>query len=153
MERLAYEAVPYDREEHEAFVRSSWCSGANKSWEPLAARLRRPDTLVIVAHLPDDPDSLLGWVAVDVATGAVVWLYVRELYGKVRRRGLGTALLLIAGVDPSQPTPCLYWSPYAAILAARGYRFFYQPRKAKHEVRNHVHTDTQEHADRLRASG
>jgi hypothetical protein len=130
---IRFEAEPYRREAHEAFVKSSWCKGAREPWETLAARLRRPDTRCLVAHLPGDPDSLLGWAA--AADGAIVWAYSRELYGKVRRRGLMTSLLLELGVDVSEPTPCLYWSPAAAAIAARGYRIFYAPSLSRARAR------------------
>ena len=98
-------------------------------WEALARRLRRPDTRCLVAHVPGDADSLLGWAAVQA--GAVVWAYSRDLFGKVRRRGLATSLLLELGVDVSEPTPLLYWSPDAAEIAARGYRIYYSPERRK----------------------
>lgn len=128
---LTFDVTPYNRELHEGFLRVSWCKGAREPWDALAVRLRRPDVRCLVAHLPGDADSLLGWAAVDLTQGAVVWVYVRDLYGKVRRRGLGTSLLLNCGLDISEPTPCLYWSPAAAAIAARGgHRLFYQPRMA-----------------------
>lgn len=102
-----------------------------RTWQVLDSHLRRPDVRCLVAHIPNDADSLLGWAAVDLSQRAVVWVFVRDLYGKVRRRGLGTSLLLDCGLDISEPTPCLYWSPAAAAIAARGgYRIFYQPRMA-----------------------
>lgn len=125
MEALRYTAVPYSPDLHRGFVQASWCKGARRPWETLAAYLRRPDTRALVAHLPDDPDSLLGWAA--VSDGAVVFAYTRELFGRCRRRGLMTSLLLDAGVDVSQPTPCLFWTPAAADIAARGYAIFYRP--------------------------
>lgn len=124
MNPIAFDTSLYDRDRHEAFVRVSWCRGARELWETLAARLRRPETICLVANVPGDDDSLLGWVAVDGAAGAVIWAYTRDLYGRVRRRGLMTSLLLMAGVDVSRPTPCLFWSPAAAAIAARGYRIF-----------------------------
>jgi hypothetical protein len=128
-ETLAYEAVAYHGDTHGGFVKSSWCSGARQPWEALASRLRRPDVRCLVAHLPGDPDSLLGWAAVDEVTGSVLWVYVRELYGRVRHRGLMTSLLLEMGVDVSRPTPCAYWSPAAAAIASKGaYRIFYAPK-------------------------
>lgn len=131
MDVLRYEAEPYNPARHVAFVKSSWCLGANECWDVLAARLRRPETRCLVAHVPGQPDALLGWAAVDTAANAVLWAYSRELYGKVRRRGLATSLLLECGVDVSRPTPCLYWSPAAAAIAARGYRIFHQPNRAR----------------------
>jgi hypothetical protein len=134
-ELLRYEAERYDgrRNDHFQFVRSSWCWGARKGWETLAARLRRPDTGCLVAHCLSDPDQLQGWAAVD-GEGAVIWSYVRDL-SAVRRHGLMTSLLLDLGVDVSRPTPCLFWSPDAATIAARdGYRIFYAPKGARREA-------------------
>jgi hypothetical protein len=87
-----------------------------------------------VAHTPGDPDALLGWAAYDDARGALIWVYVRELYAQVRRRGLGTALLLELGHDPTTETvPCLFWSPSAAELAFAGkWRLVYTPH-VRHE--------------------
>jgi len=150
VEPLRFTAVPYDRARHEGFVRSSWTNGAHEPWESitklvpapgsngatmvykhvgLAELLRRPETQCLVAHLPGDPDSLLGWAA--VTDGAVVWAYTRSLFGKVRRRGLATSLLYRMGIDVAEPTPCLYWSPAAAAIAARGYRIYYAPKGLK----------------------
>lgn len=155
---LEYSAVPYSRDQHEAFVRGSWTRGARRPWEELARHLRRPETRCLVAHVPDDPEALLGWAAVTersdantislgptgLAIGpayAVVWVYCRDLHGVIRRRGLGTNLLLDLGVDVSEPTPCLYWSPAATEIAARGYRIYYAPRKRRGNASNrHVST-------------
>jgi len=126
---LEYEATPYNRELHEAFVRASWTRGARRGWDELAAHLRRPETRCLVAHVPGDPEALLGWAC--VREGAVIWVYSRDLFGRIRRRGLGTNLLLELGVDVSQPTPCLYWSPAATEIAARGYRVYYAPKKRR----------------------
>lgn len=124
-----YELVPYHRGTHEAFIVSSWCHGARQSLEALARYLRRPETRTVVAHTGTDPDALLGWAC--VSGGSVVWVYVRDLYGKLRRRGLGTALLAAAGAKLDEPTPCLYWSPAAAAIASNGqWRIFYAARAA-----------------------
>lgn len=139
MAPITYESVPYDRARHEGFVRASWTRGARQPWSALAARLRRPDHRCLVAYSPHDPDALLGWAC---ATGSsVVWAYTRAWPSTVRRRGLMTSLLIELGVDPSQTTPCLYWSPDAAAIAARGYRFVYTPQRMganKHENRSHI---------------
>jgi hypothetical protein len=139
---IEYEAVPYDRDKHEGFVRASWTRGARLPWDELVAHLRRPETRCLVAHVPGDPEALLGWAAVvshpdtggresSASQGAVIWAYTRDLYGRIRRRGLMTSLLLDMGVDVSEPTPCLYWSPAASDIAARGYRVFFAPKRRK----------------------
>lgn len=128
MDRIRYDAAPFEAERHRAFVQASWCKGAREPWEALASRLRRPETRCLVAHIPGDPDSLLGWAAADVVGGAVIWAYTRDLYGRLRRRGLATSLLFDLGIDVSEPTPCLFWSPAAAAIAARGYRIYHAPR-------------------------
>lgn len=126
VDRIRYAATLYQRDKHEAFVRASWVKGAREPWETLFSRLRRPETRCLVAHVTDDADCLLGWAA--AADGAVVWTYTRDLYGRVRRRGLMTSLLLDLGLDPAEPLPCLYWSPAAAAIAARGWRIYHAPR-------------------------
>jgi hypothetical protein len=129
----------YDRAKHEGFVLASWEGRApvgspGHHRPPLNDRmvmhrlLRQPDVRCVVAVHHLDESVPLGWCAVQA--GALLWLYVRDLHGKVRRKGLGCALLLEAGLDPSQPTPCRHWSPYATMLAQRGYRLIYAP---KHE--------------------
>lgn len=130
MDALAIETGPYDRTRHEGFVKRSWCRGAREPWEALVSRLRRPETRCIVAHRPGDPETAYGWAAVD-GEGAVIWVYVRDWPRTIRRRKVMTGLLERMGVDPSKPVPCLFWSPWAARLAARGYRFVYAPGGAK----------------------
>lgn len=127
MGALTYSTHSYAREAHEAFLKVSWCRKTRQPWEALASRLRRPETLCLVASVAGDADSLLGWACVDRQLGAVVWCYVRDLYGQVRRRGLATNLLLDCGVDVSQPTRLLFWSDAAEAIAQRGYRIYHEP--------------------------
>lgn len=115
----------YDRLRHEAFVRASWTRGARRPWGQLADRLRRPGTRCVVACHPDDPDTLLGWGAVE--DGAVWFVYVRDLYGRLRRQGLGRALLAAAGVDLSKPIRCRVWTPAAQAIEAAGKPLMYCP--------------------------
>ena len=162
-----YQLMAYEPSRHAAFVFSSWAGrapvgGPGSERRPLrnegdlADYLRRPETRCWVAVHPVDPGVIFGWAC--ATAGAVVWVYVRDLYGKeirqqlaglrqrqhegddvgslierleerlVRRRGLGTSLLIACGIDPSQPTPCRYWSEYGASWAARpGVRLYYDP--------------------------
>lgn len=130
---LRYEAAPYSRGLHEGFVKSSWCHGARQPWEALASKLRRPDVRCLVANVPGYPSEFKGWAAADTS-GLVIWAYTKDFPSTERRQGLMTALLFELGVDPSCPTPCLYWSPWATLLATRGYRFIYAPRGLKKEA-------------------
>lgn len=168
MTPIPHTIVPYDRARHEAFVLASW-EGRREGKPPKRDRmvmrdlLKRPDVRCVVAHHPEDEETLLGWAARE--GDAVLWVYVRDLYGKelreeiraaerelrtrfaphscdaiaarierlrarlTRQRGLGTALLIALGVDPSQPTPCRFWSPMGALWAARpGVHLFYSPK-------------------------
>ena len=126
-EPLRFEVARYEREKHAAFVASTYCfhlSAGRQAKNAIDSRLRRPDTRCFVAHSPVDPDLYLGCV---VVTGRleVVWAFTRE---RCRRKGLMTSLLLLAGVDVSQPVPCLNWSDdMAAVAASDGYRVFYAP--------------------------
>jgi hypothetical protein len=120
---------------HQGFVQSSWCKGAKEPWSSLSVRLAQPGVHCLVASVPGDPDSLLGWACVDRDQGAVVWAYTRELYGRCRGRGLATNLLLDLGVDVSLPTPLLFWSPSAEAIAARGYAIFHQPEPLVEAIR------------------
>jgi hypothetical protein len=129
---VAHEIRPYDPERDQAYVVGSWIHGlcepgkhACRSSRPILDLLARPDTTCVIAHHPFESDQLYGWCC--VSAGALAWVYVRRLYGTLRGRGLGTTLMLAAGTPLPDPTPCLYWSPYATILAAKGYRLYYAP--------------------------
>ncbi len=127
---IEFRAVPYDRESHEGFLCSSWTNGARRPFAELQAWLRKPATRCAVAHIPGDPDSLLGWAAADYGNGALIWIYVRDLHGHVRRRGLGTELLWHVGFGDGVTVPSLYWSPHASAIAAAGkWHLVYQPKK------------------------
>lgn len=126
---VKFKIVPYDRARHEAFVCSSFTRGARKPWESLCSRLRRPETTCLVAHAERDVDSLFGWAAVQ--EGAILWVYVRDLWGTVRHRGIATQLLQSAGVytDNNVTVPCLFWSPAASDIASGGkHRIYYAPK-------------------------
>jgi hypothetical protein len=131
-----HEMRPYDRALDRQWVEESFRHGLCtprehhcRSGKPIRDILRRGDTTCVMAHHPGEPRELYGWCA--VTGGALAWVYVRTLYHSLRRQGLGTALMLAAGADPSQPTPCLYWSPYATILASRGYRLYPAPQNER----------------------
>jgi len=123
---LKHEIAPYEPDLHRGFVRISWCKGARQPWENLERVLDSGRVNCVVAHT-GNPDSLLGWAAVHVPTGAVVWVYVRSLHGKARRQGLGTALLRALEVDTGTATPCLNWSPVASLIAGPRHRIFFTP--------------------------
>lgn len=132
-------ALPYDRAAHERFVLDSWVHGVCehrrhfcRPRRTMADLLRRPEVRCVVAVDPDDWDSLLGWAA---ALGPVaLWVHVRDPFGagRLRRRGLGTSLLIAAGLDPSQPTPCQFWSPLGSLWASRpGTHLYFAPSGAE----------------------
>jgi hypothetical protein len=135
MATLPYDVTPYAASSHQGFVQAAWCKGAKQSWSSLSARLASPDVACVVASVPGDADSLLGWACVDREQGAVVWAYTRELYGRVRGRGLATSLLLALDIDVSEPTPLLYWSPAADAIAARGYPIYHRPEPVLDAIR------------------
>jgi hypothetical protein len=92
--------LDYAPDRHEAFVLGSWEGRAppgtpghgrppGRERAVMHACLRRASTRCVVAAHPEDEDQLLGWAAVE--PGAVLWVYVRHLFGKLRRRGLGTS--------------------------------------------------------------
>lgn len=136
-----HEMRPYHAPTDRAWVVATWTHGlcepeahqCRQSY-PICDVLRSPHVRCVVATAPGNPDALWGWCAAEGAT--LLWVYVRKLYGSLRsypnadppvRRGLGTTLMLAAGIDPSQPTPCRWWSPYATLMAARGYRLYPAP--------------------------
>lgn len=138
MTAVPHELRPYAPARDQAWVTSTWRHGlctpdahACRSARTIRAHFRQHDTACIVAHHPGEPDELYGWCAAQ--GGALLWVYVRSVRHQqvdveiIRRGGIGTALMLAAGVDPARLTPCRYWSPYAAILAQRGYRLYYAP--------------------------
>ena len=126
---LRDDVVPYDRDRHHDWVKSTWCWGARQSWPALTKLLARPEGRCVVAQSPDDPNVFYAWAA--VLGPAVVWAYTRDWPDDRRCKGRMTNLLLLLGVDVSKPTPCLFWSPAAAQIAARGYRIYYAPEGAK----------------------
>ncbi|HEU4368454.1 MAG TPA: hypothetical protein VFV05_09545 [Methylomirabilota bacterium] len=125
---IAHAIVPADLGSgaHAGFIRASWTRGAREDWHTLLDLSRRPDVRMLVAHLPDDPESLLGWAC--CRGDALVWVYSRDLGGRVRGRGLASALLSALRLDPKGPLRALYWSPWAALLTRTGHwRLYYEP--------------------------
>lgn len=135
MDTIPFDVSPYAQARHQGFLQTSWCWGAKQPWASLSTRLAQPEVACVVASVASDPDSLLGWACVDRSQGAVVWVYVRELYGRLRRRGLGTSLLMHLGVDVSKPTPLLFWSPAAEAIKERGYPIHHQPEPVLDAIR------------------
>lgn len=92
--------------------------------------LKRPDVTCVIAAPPpddvgtDDLGATYGWGAA-TKDRELLWVYVRRIAG-LRRQGIGTALMMALGCDPMLPTRCRFWSPYAARMAARGYRLYYE---------------------------
>lgn len=123
---MEFLVAPYDPAKHQPFVQGSWTRGSRRAVAELHG------SRIVVAHAAEDPDALLGWAAADPA-GALVWAYVKDLYGKeggptARRRGIAGALVRALGIDTSKPTPCRYWSPAAAAIALAGrHRLVYAP--------------------------
>src|SRR5688572_23419862 len=100
---LRYEPVLYDHEAHWRFVESTWCWGAIRPPETLRRYIRRPECQTLVAHVVGSPEDLMGWCCCIPTENAVVWAYSKDL-PVIRLKGLATSLLLLAGVDVSQPT-------------------------------------------------
>lgn len=127
---LQYESEGFVRERHGRFVFTSWCTGARQKASALEDLIASPDTQCLVAHRPGDHHTLYGWAARTLVGNrwALVWAYTRDLFGRTRHRRLMTSLLLELGLDPAWPVPCLYWSPDASAIAARGYRLVYAPK-------------------------
>lgn len=85
------------------FVLDSWLDGWRKLEFPevhpdrvfpaarriVQALLQRPDTRLVVAHVDDTPDAILGY-AVFTAPSTLHWVYVKGLY---RGAGIGRALV------------------------------------------------------------
>lgn len=135
---IACEIEAYDRSRHEGFVLSSWSAGGRHDRQYMLRRLADPATVCVVAKMPDNPegcnncgldhgacicgdherDVLWGWCATVPHENSLLWVYVKSLYGELRRRGIGRALMLRAGLDFGNPIPCPFWSPSGANMAA-----------------------------------
>ncbi len=105
----------------DAFIYRSWLDGSYevcpvrpavrpadyyRAWRQLAAVLRmRPDVETVVACLPGQPDTLLGF-----ACGAIGrhlhWCYVKQPF-----RGLGIAREMLTALCLTGAGECSHWSP------------------------------------------
>lgn len=140
--------VPYDRERHEPFVMSSWRAGGRHDRRYMASMLARPDVKCVVALPADEPavclgcegepaencthpgymrDVLYGWAAAVPHENVLLWVYVRFLWGTLRKRGLGSALMRAAGLDTGKRTDCPFWSPDAVNLCRAGHKLVFTP--------------------------
>lgn len=102
--------------------------------------LAKPDVSCVVAFNLEAPEQVLGFVCVDGSLPGkkvVHFLSVKLLY---RRKGLGRALMTVAGIDPSQPFHFTFKTAITSKILKRwtGGRFdpllFRKPRKANEEV-------------------
>lgn len=90
---------------------------------PLRARFfERPNATVIIAAAPDDPDHILGWLALEIVPNATLlhYVYVKSSY----RRDYGIASKLIERSIPHGPVLYTHFTPRAAkIMATHQDRF------------------------------
>ena len=114
---------PYDHGRDDGFVIRSWVMNFARSrmaepWPDDEFNLWRKDYLyptlassrTIIAHHPEEPRSLLGWICADAAGGRirVHGLYVKQAF---RRLGIAHALLtLVTGNHSADPLPFVCWS-------------------------------------------
>jgi hypothetical protein len=76
-----------------AYVVDTWVKSdrTDETISQATSRVRQalalPDTELRVAHLPDDPDAIVGWAA--LAPGRVLYAYVRR---ELRGRGIAKTL-------------------------------------------------------------
>jgi GNAT superfamily N-acetyltransferase len=109
-----------------AFVVDSWTKHAYRgqrmrtATSHVRALLARATSRLVVAHVPDDPESILGWVAGEAGPPLCIhYVYVRSL---ARSQGVATAMLGTVVNDAAD-----YSTRYAAPPKAWTYR----PERAK----------------------
>lgn len=126
---IPHEIRPMQRRDA-AFIHDSWLremaadlqipkedGPRRKFWQVHAPRLRalvaRPDTRVIVAHEPGQPDNLVGWVAF-TGPDRLHFVYVR---GGFRRGGVARHLLEAAQLP--RETTCTHYTAVGFNRIAR----------------------------------
>ena len=101
-----------------AYVVASWtkhghrCERAVNAKAHVRALLARADSRLIVAHVPDDADAILGWTALEVGPLCVHYIYVRSAS---RRQGVAAAMLREVACD------ALEYSRRATFAAPKGW--------------------------------
>lgn len=112
--------VPYDRENHEAFVASALTAGAGRGRSVLRA--------LVIAEVPiavrvgnKNPNLCMGFAIVP-GRQRVVWCYTKE---KLRGKGIMTELLEHLGIDIHKPIIAQWRSPACDTLIKRGWPITY----------------------------
>ena len=98
------------QESDRAFVMATWLRGLyygnswfteidkpifmDRYWHVLNALLKKPGVVVVIACLKEDPDTILGYAAIEPEASVLHWVFVKEAYRK-----LGVTKLLFKKED------------------------------------------------------
>ncbi len=89
------------------------------NYHPVAtALLKRPNTLVKVACLPEDPTVILGYSILNDDFQTIHWVYVKVLW---RKRGIARTLL------PAYPTKITHLSKIGKLLMSKFENCIFNP--------------------------
>lgn len=87
-----------------AFVADSWTKHAHRgerkasATKHVRALLSRSSSYLSVAHVPGEPDAILGWVVVEDANGPWTVPVIHYVYVRASGRRQGVARTLLAGL-------------------------------------------------------
>lgn len=112
--------VPFDRDRHGPFVYETFVRSLTESWpwgfvpwrpllDEMKTTLAHPDTVCLVAELPEADDAFIGWVCCIPSRSEVTFAYTRYAYRKKFR--VMSRLLSLAGMDPEHvSTSVRFWT-------------------------------------------
>lgn len=130
-----FEIVAFDRAKHGPFVFDTFANSLERCWpyrlvnrrvwlDELKQTLAAPGTRALVAELPVDSDTFLGWAVTVPGRNEVSFAYTRHSYR--REFGICTSLLTAAGIDFERPMPVRFWTRATERIALRpGYGELY----------------------------
>lgn len=93
-----------------------WNAAPTGRWEVTCDFRRRlaRGRAAVAEYITEDGPVVAGWAAVD--GGELLFAFVKSAY---QRAGIATALLAQLGLDMSRRVAVRYWTPSAALIAAR----------------------------------
>jgi hypothetical protein len=130
-----FAVVAFDRDRHGPFVFDTFARSLEKVWpyrlvnrrvwlDELKQTLADPRSRALVAELPVDSNTFLGWAVTVPSRNEVTFAYTRHPYR--REFGICTSLLTSAGIDFERPLPVRFWTRATERIALRpGYGELY----------------------------